>query len=32
VVPNPSGRNAAYPGFADKLTWFRRLRRFADGI
>jgi len=31
VVPNPSGRNAAYPGFADKLVWFRRLRRFADG-
>ncbi len=30
VVPNPSGRNAAYPGFADKLIWFRRLRRFAD--
>ena len=30
VVPNPSGRNAAYPGFADKLVWFRRLRRFAD--
>jgi TDG/mug DNA glycosylase family protein len=31
VVPNPSGRNAAYPGFADKLVWFRRLERFADG-
>ena len=31
VVPNPSGRNAAYPGFADKLVWFRRLRRFTDG-
>jgi len=31
VVPNPSGRNAAYPGFGDKLEWFRRLRRFADG-
>lgn len=30
VVPNPSGRNAAYPGFADKLRWYRRLRRFAD--
>ena len=25
VVPNPSGRNAANPGFADKLVWFRRL-------
>ena len=31
VVPNPSGRNAAYPGFADKLVWYRRLRRFAAG-
>jgi double-stranded uracil-DNA glycosylase len=30
VVPNPSGRNAAYPGFADKLVWYRRLRRWAD--
>jgi double-stranded uracil-DNA glycosylase len=28
VVPNPSGRNAAYPGFRDKLVWFRRLARF----
>jgi TDG/mug DNA glycosylase family protein len=32
VVPNPSGRNAAYPGFGDKLVWFRRLRRFADAL
>jgi TDG/mug DNA glycosylase family protein len=31
VVPNPSGRNAAYPGFRDKLAWYRRLRRFAAG-
>ena len=30
VVPNPSGRNAAYPGFAHKLVWFRRLKKFAD--
>lgn len=30
VVPNPSGRNAAYPGFEDKLVWFRRLARFAS--
>jgi TDG/mug DNA glycosylase family protein len=29
VVPNPSGLNAAYPGFEDKLVWFRRLERFA---
>jgi TDG/mug DNA glycosylase family protein len=27
VVPNPSGLNAAYPGFEDKLVWFRRLTR-----
>lgn len=31
VVPNPSGRNAAYPGFADKLVWYRALARYADG-
>jgi len=30
VLPNPSGLNAAYPGFEDKLVWFRRLKRFAD--
>jgi TDG/mug DNA glycosylase family protein len=29
VVPNPSGRNAAYPGFRDKLVWYRRLERWA---
>jgi len=29
VVPNPSGLNAAYPGFKDKLVWFRRLQRYA---
>ncbi|MBI1845620.1 MAG: mismatch-specific DNA-glycosylase [Candidatus Rokubacteria bacterium] len=29
VVPNPSGLNAAYPGFRDKLVWYRALRRFA---
>jgi TDG/mug DNA glycosylase family protein len=27
VVPNPSGLNASYPGFADKLVWYRRLQR-----
>lgn len=26
VLPNPSGRNAAFPGFDDKLVWFRRLK------
>jgi TDG/mug DNA glycosylase family protein len=25
VVPNPSGRNRAYPGFVGKLPWFREL-------
>jgi len=30
VVPNPSGRNAAFPGFADKLVWYRRLARWAE--
>ncbi len=29
VVPNPSGLNAAYPGFRDKLPWYRRLARYA---
>ena len=29
VVPNPSGRNAAYPGFDDKLLWYRRLASYA---
>jgi hypothetical protein len=28
VVPNPSGLNASFPGFADKLRWFQALRRF----
>jgi TDG/mug DNA glycosylase family protein len=32
VVPNPSGRNAAYPGFRDKLVWYRRLRRRVDAV
>ena len=30
LVPNPSGLNAAYPGFEDKLVWFRRLKRYAE--
>jgi len=32
VVPNPSGLNASFPGFADKLRWYRRLRRFVEAI
>ena len=30
VLPNPSGLNANYPGFKDKLIWFERLRKFAE--
>jgi len=30
VLPNPSGLNASFPGFKDKLIWFERLRRFAE--
>ena len=30
VVPNPSGLNASFPGFAHKLVWFRALRRFIE--
>lgn len=25
VLPNPSGRNLAYPGFAGKLPWYQQL-------
>jgi TDG/mug DNA glycosylase family protein len=28
VVPNPSGLNASYPGFAHKLVWFEKLHAF----
>jgi TDG/mug DNA glycosylase family protein len=31
VVPNPSGLNASFPGFDDKLVWYERLARFAAG-
>jgi TDG/mug DNA glycosylase family protein len=30
VVPNPSGRNAAFPGFQDKLIWYRRLSSYVE--
>jgi TDG/mug DNA glycosylase family protein len=30
VLPNPSGRNAAFPGFRDKLVWYRRLGRLTS--
>ena len=29
VVPNPSGLNASFPGFASKLVWFEQLAAFA---
>jgi double-stranded uracil-DNA glycosylase len=32
VVPNPSGLNASFPGFAQKLVWFKRLRVFVDRV
>ncbi len=30
VLPNPSGLNASFPGFRDKLVWFERLRDFVE--
>jgi double-stranded uracil-DNA glycosylase len=30
VVPNPSGLNANFPGFAHKLVWFVALRKFVE--
>jgi TDG/mug DNA glycosylase family protein len=30
VLPNPSGLNANFPGFKDKLVWFERLCEFAE--
>lgn len=32
VVPNPSGLNASFPGFEDKLVWFKALREFVDRV
>jgi double-stranded uracil-DNA glycosylase len=32
VLPNPSGLNASFPGFKDKLIWFERLREFAESL
>jgi TDG/mug DNA glycosylase family protein len=32
VVPNPSGLNASFPGFADKLVWFTALREFVERV
>ncbi len=30
VVPNPSGLNASFPGFEEKLRWFRALHRYME--
>ncbi len=30
ALPNPSGLNASFPGFKDKLVWFEKLRDFAE--
>jgi double-stranded uracil-DNA glycosylase len=30
VLPNPSGLNANFPGFKDKLVWFEKLREFTE--
>ena len=30
VLPNPSGLNASFPGFASKLVWYQGLREFID--
>ena len=32
VLPNPSGLNAAYPGFDSKLVWFRRLAKLVRKV
>ncbi len=32
VVPNPSGLNAAFPGFEHKRVWFDRLKAFVDQV
>ena len=32
VVPNPSGLNASFPGFAHKLPWYQDLATFVDEI
>ncbi|MET0795655.1 MAG: mismatch-specific DNA-glycosylase [Polyangiaceae bacterium] len=31
VLPNPSGRNRAYPGFEKKLVWYRALAEVVHG-
>ncbi len=31
ALPNPSGLNASFPGFAHKLVWYRELAEFAKG-
>jgi TDG/mug DNA glycosylase family protein len=31
VLPNPSGLNASFPGFQDKVIWYRALARYRAG-
>lgn len=32
VLPNPSGLNASFPGFNDKLVWFEKLLEFLETL
>jgi TDG/mug DNA glycosylase family protein len=32
ALPNPSGLNASFPGFKDKLIWYEALREFSDAL
>jgi double-stranded uracil-DNA glycosylase len=32
VVPNPSGLNASFPGFGDKLVWYEALRDWLGAL
>ncbi len=32
VLPNPSGLNASFPGFRDKLIWFQKLHELAERL
>ena len=32
ALPNPSGLNASFPGFKDKLIWYEALREFSDKL
>ncbi|MHB8383786.1 MAG: mismatch-specific DNA-glycosylase [Candidatus Binataceae bacterium] len=32
ALPNPSGLNASFPGFKDKLIWFDALREYSEAL